>query len=267
MSDQATADAINEAIEEPTPHMSGFPDTTAELLRGLYDADKDKWHTEVEVRELTGEDEEHLASLEKKKGLLYAEYMTALLTRAIVRIGDLEIPNGTRGESLVNKLMLADRDVAYLAVVKATYGNARTVHVPCPECNTMNDVTLELDKDFQMKYPDFDLKKGIEVEISTGTVRLRLPNGQDSIDTSKSSKTDAEINTAMIAQCAVWADGDRPDSPMGWARGLRMADRKKLVNALLEVEIGPNLEEVETQCASCGKDMPILLDWVSLLFG
>ena len=267
MDDQATADAINDAIEEPTPHMAAFPDTTAELIRGIYDSDKDKWHTEVEVRELTGEDEESLASLEKKKGLLYAEYMTALLARAIIRIGDLEVPNGSRGEAIVNKLMLADRDVAYLAVVKATYGNARTVHVPCPECKTMNDVTLELDKDFPIKYPDFDIHKGVEVETSKGTIRLRLPNGQDSIETSKSSKTDAEINTAMIAQCAVWADGDRPESPMGWARGLRMADRKKLVDALLEVEIGPHLEEVETQCASCGKDMPILLDWVSLLFG
>jgi len=27
------------------------------------------------------------------------------------------------------------------------------------------------------------------------------------------------------------------------------------------------MKEVNTQCASCDEDMPLLLDWVSLLFG
>jgi len=64
----------------------------------------------------------------------------------------------------------------------------------------------------------------------------------------------------------VWPEGEAPDNPLKWARNLSIGDRRKLVDALLAVEIGPKMGEVETQCASCGEDMPILLDWVSLLF-
>lgn len=265
MDDQSTADTINAAIEDKVPSMGEAPDLVVELIRGLYDSDKDVWHTTAEIRELNGEDEEYLAAIQKKKGLLYAEYMNALLSKAVVRIGSLDI-NGSRGEALVSKLMMADRDLLYLNIVKATYGNEREVKVICSECKTMNDVTLELDKDFPITYPDFDIRQGIEVEISSGTVHLRLPNAEDTVEVNKGTKTDAEVNTAMLARCTIWPKGKAPDNPLRWARSLGMADRRKLVNALLNVEIGPKMEEVNTQCASCDKEMPLLLDWVSLLF-
>jgi len=267
MSTQDVADTINDAIEDPVPFMGDTPDTTVELIRGIYDADADKWHTLAEVRELTGEDEEYLSSVEKKKGLLYAEYMNALLARAVVRIGTLDVTDGARGETIVSKLMMADRDILYLHIIKCTYGNERLIKVICSECNTSNDVTLELDKDFPVTYPDFDIKKGVEVQTSKGPVLLRLPNAEDSIEVNKIAKTDPEVNTAILARCSIWSKDNEPASRMGWARGLGLADRKKLVDAILRTEVGPKLGEVNTQCASCGADMPLLLDWVSLLFG
>lgn len=266
MDDTSTADAINSAIEDPVPSMGNVPDTLVELMRGIYDSDADKWHTLAEIRELNGEDEEYLASLEKKKGLLYAEYMNALLSRAIVRIGSLEV-DGTRGEKIVSKLMLADRDLVYLNIIKATYGNEREIKASCNKCGTLNDVVLELDKDFPITYPDFDIKDGIKVDTSSGTIRLRLPNAEDSVEVNKIAKTDAEVNTAMLSRCAIWPSGEAPDNPLRWARSLGMKDRKKLVDALLHVEIGPKMKEVNTQCASCDEEMTLLLDWVSLLFG
>ena len=265
MDDTSTADTINSAIEDPVPYMGEAPDLVVELIRGIHDSESDVWHTTAEIRELNGEDEEYLAAFQKKKGLLYAEYMNALLSRSITRIGSLEV-KGARGEALVSKLIMADRDLLYLNIVKATYGNEREVKVVCSECKTLNDVTLELDRDFPITYPDFDIKKGIEVNISTGTLYLRMPNAEDSIEVNKVAKTDAEVNTAMLSRCVIWPKGQAPDNTLKWARSLGMSDRRKLVNALLSVEIGPKMEEVNTQCASCGKEMPILLDWVSLLF-
>jgi len=264
MDDTSTADAINTAIEDPVPSMGNAPDTLVELMRGIHDSDADKWHTLAEIRELNGEDEEYLASLENKKGLLYAEYMNALLARAIVRIGSLDV-EGTRGEKIVSKLMLADRDLVYLHIVKATYGNEREIKVACSKCGTTNDVVLELDKDFPITYPEFNIKEGIEVDTSNGTVRLRLPNAEDSVEVNKIAKTDAEVNTAMLSRCTIWPKGEAPDNPLKWARGLSMKDRKKLVDTLLGIEIGPKMKEVNTQCASCDEEMPLLLDWVSLL--
>lgn len=264
MSEQAEAARINEAISDPVPTMPDAPSTTVELLRGLYESNDDGgvWHTEAEIRELNGEDEEYLASIESKKGLMYSEYMSALLSRAVIRIGTIEVKNSTK---VIDKLILGDRDLLYLGIVKATYGDTRLIKMTCGKCGAMNDVDLELDKDFPITYPDFDTREGIVVETSKGVITLRLPNGEDTVAVQKDSKTDAELNTLMLSRCAVWPEGEAPSNAAKWARSLNLADRKKLVNALLAVEIGPKMEEVETQCASCGESMPILLDWVSLL--
>jgi len=162
-------------------------------------------------------------------------------------------------------LVLGDRDLLYLHIVRATYGDTRLIKMPCAHCGQLNDVTLELDKDFPIVYPEFDIRKGLVVSTSKGDITLRLPNGEDTVAVQKDGKTDATMNTAMLARCAVWPEGKAPADPTKWARTLGLGDRKKLVNALLGAEIGPKMGEVETQCASCGKDMPILLDWVSLL--
>jgi hypothetical protein len=247
--------------------MAGVPQVTIDLIRGLYDSESGVWHTEAEVRELTGEDEEYLAGLETKKGLLYSDYMASLLARAVIRIGGISIDGSPKSKAVVNKLMLADRDLLYLAVVKATYGEARLINVVCGSCKVKNDVELVLDEDFPIHYPDFNIREGLKVETSKGTVTLRLPNGEDTVYAQENSKNDAELNTVMLSRCAVWEPGKAPENPLKWARSLNVGDRKKLINSLLEVKVGPTLEEVDTQCASCGEAMPILLDWVSLLLG
>lgn len=265
MTDKDEAQVINASMEDPVPVMHGVPVTIVSLMRGLYDADSGAWHDEAEVRELTGEDEEYLATVEAKKDITYSEYMTALLSRVVLRIGNIILTEKT-GKQIIDKLILGDRDLLYLTVVKATYGPTRTINMICQSCETMNDVELELDEDFPITQPDFDIKKGITVATSKGDVTLRLPNGEDTIAAQKQSNNDAELNTVMLARCATWAKNKAPSDPMKWARSLNIGDRKKLVKALLKVEIGPKMGEVNTQCASCGEDMPILLDWVSLLF-
>ena len=265
MSDQETAEEINTALEDPVPSMGDAPITTVELIRGLYDADQDVWHTDAEVRELNGEDEEYLASIESKKDLIYAEYITHVLSRAVTRIGSVTLTPKT-APTAVSKLIMGDRDTLFLGIVKATYGDTRDIQMMCGSCGASNDVELDLDEDFPMQKPSFDVKKGLKVETSKGTISLRLPNSEDIVMGQKETKTDAEFNTYVLSRCAVWTKNKAPSNPLEWARKLNIGDRKKLVNALLDIEIGPKMGEVNTQCASCGEDMPILLDWVSLLF-
>ena len=52
-----------------------------------------------------------------------------------------------------------------------------------------------------------------------------------------------------------------------WAKKLGVADRKNIIKALTSAQPGPRMGEVETQCAHCEKELTVVLDWVSLLFG
>lgn len=264
MSDVAVADTINEAATEPIPYMQRPLSNQIELLRGLQETvdGTTMWHSVATVKELTGSDEEYLASIESKDGLTYTEYMSAILERAVVSIGDLSIKDI---KGVVNKLILPDRDMLFLGVLRSTYGTEREIRAMCAKCGAMNDIVIDLDDDFPIKRPDFDIKQPIEVTVGTVTYKLRPPNGEDTIEAQKLSKTDAELNTVMLSRCAVFED-NAPSDTLEWARNLNVNTRRKLINSLLDLdELGPSLEGVDTHCADCGTAMPILLDWVSLL--
>lgn len=267
MSTSSDADIINTSIQDPTPRMQPGLTTEIELLRGLGEKHEDgseTWHSLAKFRELTGDDEEALAGLENKPNMTYTEYMNTLLSRAVTHIGGLEV---AKYPGIMNKLILADRDMLFLGVVRATYGLTRDLRVRCPHCDESNDVQINLDEDFPIKQPEFDLRDTLKVQTHKGVYQLRLPNGEDSLEAQKKAKNDAEINTAMLARCAVFEEGEEPEDRVQWAKSLNAGVRRQLVNALLEVRVGPDLEGVNAQCAHCGKDMPMLLDWVSLLLG
>jgi len=263
MSDSADADTINDAIGgSKAPRMAASLTTTIDLLRGVMETTEGDpvWHSIAEVRELTGADEEALGKLDKKKELTYDEYTAAILKMAVLNIGDIDIQ--ATPEAL-DKLILADRDILFLGLVRATYGVNKNVRTMCRECSTSNDVVIELDKDFEVVQPDFDIKEPIVVDTHKGTFNLRLPNNEDIREAGKEN-TPAETNTLILSRCLVWKVSG-PQDPIEFVKNLNTGVRRKLLDALV-VDIGPKLQEVDTQCAECGEEMPLLLDWVSLLF-
>lgn len=257
--------AANSVIADPAPVINDAPNTTIELLRGIFNYETGNWETLATVRELNGEDEEFLASASAKKELSYAEYMSVLLARSVVSIGDYEI---SKNPSLVDQLIIGDRDMLFLATIKATYGRVRELEVVCGSCGGTNYVSLQLDDDFKVKVPKHGLRSPMEVSLKNGfVVKLNYPTGADSLYVAKKGKTTAEQNTLMLARCSVWDDGDRPADLELWAKALNLGDRNKLVKSLTTDPPGPRMEEVKTQCGACNEDMNILMDWVSLLFG
>ena len=85
---QNDAAAINAAIADPVPRIVSTPNTTLELFCGIKNAESMEWETTATVKELTGEDEEALAALDADGDLLYAQYMSALLKRSVLSIGN-----------------------------------------------------------------------------------------------------------------------------------------------------------------------------------
>jgi len=262
MSDLST---VNSVIADSAPTVSDAPSTEVKLLRGLFNFETGSWETVATVRELNGEDEEYLASASAKKELSYAEYMSVLLVRSVTKIGGINIQDNP---SLIDQLIIGDRDLLFLGTVKATYGRVRELEVTCNQCDGTNYVEISLDDDFKVNNANRDLSVPMEVTLKDGSViKLNYPTGADSLYVTKKGKTTAEQNTLMLARCTVWDGANTPPNLEVWAKALNLGDRNKLVKSLTTDPPGPRMEEVKTQCGSCNEDMIILMDWVSLLFG
>ena len=259
MSTSSDASALDAALSDPVPQIAAPPNPTVELYVGVADPSGD-WQKTAMVRELTGEDEEALASFEAKGGIGYADYMSFLLRRSVESIGHINVK---QDPGVIDNLIIGDRDKLFMAIVQATYGTTREYQVDCDACGQSNDVFVDIST-----FPEKTLKKGVGPKVSVslrdGTaVEFRLPNGHDSIEATKSAKTTAEQNTFLLARCVTNVSGN----PTAWAKELGMSDRSKLIKTLLDAQPGPEIGEVEARCADCGENFKIMLDWASLLFG
>lgn len=250
---------IDHLVQDPPPEMGSPPDTTVELIYGLPGiGGRQKIAV---VREMTGEDEEHMASLGERTELSYAEYLSQLLRRVVISIGDVDIQ---KNPSALDSLIVGDRDLLFLGMIKATYGAVREFSVTCRACNQDNTLLINIDKDFPVEGDVSLVERPTEVKLRNGkTMAIRIPTSEDSRVVGKRGKTVAEQNTLMLARCV---SSDAPD-PESWARTLGVADRKILIDALLALKVGPKVEEVNDPCAHCGETISVVLDWVSLLFG
>lgn len=257
------AEQANQAIAESIPTIDSTPPTEVKLLRGVFNSNIGDWEKTAVVRELTGEDEEHLAALDAKEDLSYGDYLNYLLQRAVVSIGSMDVSNN---KHLIDDLIIGDRDLLFLGVIRATYGRGREMQLSCGSCGGSNDVTIDLDEDFKTESNDLDISKPVSVMLKNGqTYSFNYPTTGDSRYAIKKGKTTAEQNTVMISRCLA-SDMNR-EAREAWAKKLVLVDRKKIVKAINQAQPGPRMEEVKTQCAHCGEELTVVLDWVSLLFG
>lgn len=255
MSDNPDIDVVNNAINEtPAPEMPLPESTVVTLIRGF-----DGVNTGAQVRELDGEDEEFLAGSEATPGIGYSEHMTAILSRGVTTIGGQPILN-TKD---LDKLIDADRNILMLAITKATYGGEKKLRTSCPHCSKQNDIVVDLDEDFPITWPNFDITRPIAVVTPKTTLYFNLPTGEI-LSAAAKEKNVQMANSLVLSKCAVFTNNE-PGDRLQWARKLSAAVRRSCTDALLAVELGPKLTEVKTQCAHCDQEMIIGLDWVSLL--
>lgn len=259
MDASSEASALNNALADPVPQIAAPPDPLVELYVGVADPSGD-WQKTAIVRELTGADEEALAAFEAKGGVGYADYMSFLLRRAVESIGHINVK---QNPEVIDNLIIGDRDKLFMAIVEATYGPVREYQVNCSSCGQSNDVFVDIST-----FPDKPLKEGVgpkvSVELKNGVVvEMRLPNGTDSLEATKAAKTTAEQNTFLLSRCVTNVSGNTAL----WAKELGMSDRSKLIKTLLDSQPGPEIGEVKAQCADCGHEFELMLDWASLLLG
>lgn len=256
-----TIDVTTTITEDRFPEIPRQVDNTVMLQRGLLNHNTGEWEKEAEVRELTGYDEERIASLENRKNITYIEYFTEVLKIGVVSIGNIDFKNR------LNELTIGDRNNLFLSIIRTTYGRKRTFDRVCQMCKEQNKITIDLYDDFEMQTPDLGPSGTVLVTLKDGTVHeLRPPTAEDNIVIGKKDLSGPAQSSAMIARCSVWR-GEAPEKPEEWARSLSMADRNALVRAINDIKMGPKMDEVSVDCAHCGADMPVLIDWIFLILG
>ena len=259
------AEGFNEAIADAPPEVGKPAPTTVKLLCGLRNTETGEWQDEAVVAEMTGEDEEELDRLTTQDNLSYADYTSALLRRAVTSIGDVTVADDP---SVLDTLIIGDRDLLFMGVIRATYGNIRSFSVVCPACDEKNDIQVNLDTDFELDNPKSDPRETRTITLRNGdTVEIRYLSGGDASAIAASGDTPAVQNTEIVVHSVVWPDERSLEVRKRWAKALSLADRKTIVKAVLDDQPGPRLEEVNAPCAYCSEDIAMVLDWVSLLFG
>jgi hypothetical protein len=259
------AASFNEAVQEPPPEVGKAAPTTVNLMRGLVDPETGEWQSVATVVEMTGEDEEALDLLSSKDDLSYADYTSALLRRSVMAIGSTRVSSDP---SVLDNLMIGDRDLLFLGVIRATYGNIRDFKLICPSCKESNEVKVNLDTDFEMESPKGDARSTREITLKNGSVvSIKYLTGKDAKAVASSGDTLAVQNTEIVTQSVIWDDDRSIQVRRSWAKSLSLADRKTIVRAVLDDQPGPSLVEVNAPCAYCSEDITMVLDWVSLLLG
>lgn len=216
--------------------------------------------TRVEVRELTGVDEEALGRLRKSD-----EIYDQLLARGVLRIGDIDMASTPVSErqGYLRQLLTGERDAIFLAIARVTYGDDRKFPITCKNCGVEQDLHVTLSTDFPMTNVDEALAVQYEY-ITSRNLRLayRLSTGFDQAQVlRKDGASVAEMNTILLSNVILSVNGDVVVDPLAFARDLPMRDRQGLLNELASKQ--PKIDlTASVPCMGCGEGQQVEFGWL-----
>jgi hypothetical protein len=215
------------------------------LLPAGYVDDDGVVHRKVDLNQLTGREEEYLASVPAQ--LPAATVITQLLTRCVQHIGDLPAVDN----ALIRNLLVGDREYLLLKLWQITNGNKLRIMLPCQseECGKNMQIDLSL-----AEVPI----RGQPVVTRTFTLEgnemeFRLPTGGDQEALTR-HVDDADCVEQLLRRCIVCMPRDRD----------LQAIRPALEKRMEELASRPILE-VEGVCPECGLQFASSLDLPELV--
>jgi hypothetical protein len=249
-----------EEMAGPVPLIPDAPDCVVDLPRGLWV--KGEFKRTAIVRELTGADEEALAKTREPQ-----DFFDLVIALGVQSIDDFDLsmlPTAER-QGHLRQLLIGERDQIFMAVVRATFGDTKTMGFRCSMCGEQQEVDLLLSEDFKPKQVEgvdsalftYRTSKGQELEY-------RLVTGDDQLEAfSRKTATNAEQNTIILSRCITKLNGGMVPDPIAFVRGLSMRDRQSLLAELIGKQ--PTIDlTAATRCAACGNDQVLNLDWGDL---
>jgi hypothetical protein len=252
MAKQAEIDQAKKAVAGSVPLLPPQPDPLLELPRGLHRGDK--WETTVEVKELTGEDEEALARFTKDM-----DFLDAVLAYGVARIGSLdlsELPVSER-QGVLAQLLVGEREIIIVHIARVTFGDEKTYTFTCPDpqCETEWETTIVLSED--VKLPE--MEEPYKIQRTFTTSKGAVLTGADQMENLRlAGASAAEINTNAISQLLIKVDGQTPLDPTAVARRLAMGDRARFLAAVSDAQPSIDLD-FNIACPACKLERVVTL--------
>lgn len=234
-----------------------FNGETFNFIQGYRDAEG-TIHSDFELREMNGSDEEAISKAEIKTN--GGKVLRTLLDRCCIRIGTLykSEMKPSKWTEIIQSLSVGDQDYMLLQLRAMSLGEELETKYVCvnPECKEEIITTISVDEieiipfDGNWEF-EFELPKGFRDK--EGNVlkkgKMRHPNGLDrEVLDGIIRKNVGLANTLMLSRCILEIEGIKPYDEL--VRSLSIKDRNYLLNILNEHKFGANLE-VEVECPTC----------------
>ena len=198
-------------------------------------------HTEVEVREITGHEEDLLGS----KSVPHHKKIGLLVSRCITRIGDITDPG--KIAVLANELTVGDRVFLMFAIRRTSLGDEYPFRNTCPECGYKGLFNLDL-SELEVKKMTDPRKRIFDSVLPSGkSVRFRPLQGKDEETLAKASSSNDAMTLAILARLEMLDDA--PPTLVA-VKNLGLQDRNFLRSAFDDIEGGVDTT-LDMQCPSC----------------
>ena len=243
---------IQQALAEDTekeilPEIVPPSDTIVELPGGYINAAGEVIKF-AEVRELNGKDEEAIS-----KSTNVSKALMIVLQRGTVKVGDEPAT-----DKLLDSLLVGDRDMLLLAILKATFGSKVSVAGWCDTCKEPKEVEVDTNSDIKVKVLTEPIdgrvftvkgkKNSYTVQLPNGIVQKELINNAD--------KTAAELTTAILENTILKVN-DSPVYSKMQVQNLPIVDRREIIEEISKRAPGPQFDDVLVNCPNCESEVRV----------
>ena len=226
---------IDNQLDEPTA-----PEAVLELPCGYLDADG-TLHTEVVVREMTGAEEDMLASKQTPDHKKFGE----LVRRCVTRLGTETDPG--KLTVAIDSLPLGDRVFLLFAIRRVSLGETFPFISKCPECEKESMFRLNL-ADLDVRKMPEPTKRVFETTTPTGKkVAFRPLFGKD--DDRLSMLQDEKAKATMALAVRIITINGEPAS-VEQVQNMSIRDRNHLRDTFEESDGGVDTA-MDMQCPRC----------------
>ena len=244
-------------------------DTGVFELPNAIQTDAGQWVKEIELEEMTGEDEDILADQTRGgKGKFVkspGQRMTEILSRCTVRLGDLRRPEGKDRFNTPNFFYKAwenaytnDRSFALIRLRQVSLGDKMVFEETCPECRKdLSRVAVDLN-DLRVQSSPLEVacqqQREIVLPKSKDRITWRPFTGKDDgLMEEISTSRKGDFLSAVLLARIVAVNGNAPKNGVDYVKRMSQLDRRFMMKYLDEAEGGIDMTMTIT-CDSCSAE-------------